>query len=316
MAPAAPTSPLRQILEGQLSQLSGEMERLFQEARGRARGELAEQLNQAVRRIRQASTPRELLATLLDAACGFAGGAAVFRIDGEIARGVRIRGVPEDVAEVFGDFEIPLASAAALAGAVETRDPVVAATTGPQVSGEMAGLASRGAEDRASIFPLVVENRVPALLYAWGDVQGAALELFAQVAAAAWMAPAAAPVQLVTIAAPAPAAARAPVPLAPALSGPAFSSGQERLHLKAQRFARVRVAEMRLNEAAAVHSGAAQKNLYAALRPRIDAARAAMRELFFEPCPGMVDYLHLELVRTLAHDEPELLGKDYPGPLA
>jgi hypothetical protein len=307
---------LRQILEGQLSQLSGEMERLFQEARGRARGELAEQLNQAVRRIRQASTPRELLATLLDAACGFAGGAAVFRIDGEIARGVRIRGVPEDVAEVFGDFEIPLASAAALAGAVETRDPVVAATTGPQVSGEMAGLASRGAEDRASIFPLVVENRVPALLYAWGDVQGAALELFAQVAAAAWMAPAAAPVQLVTIAAPAPAAARAPVPLAPALSGPAFSSGQERLHLKAQRFARVRVAEMRLNEAAAVHSGAAQKNLYAALRPRIDAARAAMRELFFEPCPGMVDYLHLELVRTLAHDEPELLGKDYPGPLA
>ena len=316
MASAAPTSPLRQILEGQLSQLSGEMERLFQEARGRARGELAEQLNQAVRRIRQASTPRELLATLLDAACGFAGGAAVFRIDGEIARGVRIRGVPEDVAEVFGDFEIPLASAAALAGAVETRDPVVAATTGPQVSGEMAGLASRGAEDRASIFPLVVENRVPALLYAWGDVQGAALELFAQVAAAAWMAPAAAPVQLVTIAAPAPAAARAPVPLAPALSGPAFSSGQERLHLKAQRFARVRVAEMRLNEAAAVHSGAAQKNLYAALRPRIDAARAAMRELFFEPCPGMVDYLHLELVRTLAHDEPELLGKDYPGPLA
>jgi hypothetical protein len=302
---------LRQILEGQLSQLSGEMERLFLEARRRARGELAEQLNQAVRRIRQASTPEELLATLLDAACGFAGSAAVFRIDRDVARGVRIRGVPEDVAKVFGDFEIPLASAAALAGAVESRDPVIAAITGAEVSGEMAALASHGAEDRASIFPLVVENRVPALLYAWGDVQGAALELFAQVAAAAWTVPAAAPVELVTIAAPAPPAAPAPLPAAPELSGE-----QERLHLKAQRFARVRVAEMRLNEAAAVHSGAAQKNLYEALRPRIDAARAAMREKFFEPCPGMPDYLHLELVRTLAHDEPELLGKDYPGPLA
>jgi hypothetical protein len=154
-----------------------------------------------------------------------------------------------------------------------------------------------------------VDNRVPALLYAWGDVQGAALELFAQVAAAAWTAPAAAPLELVTIAAPAPPAV--PVPAAPELSGE-----PERLHLKAQRFARVQVAEMRLNEGAAVHSGAAQNNLYESLRTRIDAARAAMRENFFETCPGMRDYLHLELVRTLAHDEPELLGKDYPGPLA
>jgi hypothetical protein len=146
-------------------------------------------------------------------------------------------------------------------------------------------------------------------LYAWGDVQGAALELFAQVAAAAWKAPAAAPVELVTIAASAPPAA-APPP-APELSGE-----PERLHLKAQRFARVQVAEMRLYEAAAVHSGAARKNLYESLRPRIDAARAAMREKFFDSCPGMLDYLHLELVRTLTHDQPELLGKDYPGPLA
>ncbi len=311
MASAAPTSPLRLILEGQLSLLSGEMERLFQESRERAREELAEQLNQAVRRIRQASTPEERLATLLDAACGFASGAAIFRIDGDVARGERIRGVPEDIAQVFGDFEIPLASAAALAGAVESRDPVIAATTGAEVSGEMAGLASHGAEDRASIFPLVVENQVPALLYAWGDVQGAALELFAQVAAAAWTVPAAAPVELVTISFPEPAAA----PAAPELSGPEFSSDEERQHLRAQRFARVQVAEMRLHEAAAVYSGAAQKNLYEALRPRIDAARAAMREKFFEPCPGMLDYLHLELVRTLAHDDPELLGNDYPGPL-
>jgi hypothetical protein len=28
-----------------------------------------------------------------------------------------------------------------------------------------------------------------------------------------------------------------------------------------------------------------------------------------------VDYLHLELVRTLANDDVELLGQDYPGPM-
>ena len=53
--------------------------------------------------------------------------------------------------------------------------------------------------------------------------------------------------------------------------------------------------------------------LYGALAEPIDAARASFRESFFGPCPSMVDYLHLELLRTLAHDEPELLGETYPG---
>jgi hypothetical protein len=29
----------------------------------------------------------------------------------------------------------------------------------------------------------------------------------------------------------------------------------------------------------------------------------------------MVDYLHLELVQTLANDDPDLLGNNYPGPM-
>jgi hypothetical protein len=29
----------------------------------------------------------------------------------------------------------------------------------------------------------------------------------------------------------------------------------------------------------------------------------------------MVDYLHLELTRTLANEDPDLLGSTYPGPL-
>ena len=68
MGSSATTSPLRQMLEGQLSQLSSEVERLFDEARGRARRELADQLNQSVRRIRHAASLDELAATLLDAA--------------------------------------------------------------------------------------------------------------------------------------------------------------------------------------------------------------------------------------------------------
>ena len=288
------------------------MERLFQDARGRARGEFADEINQAVRRIRQSTSEPELLATLADAAGSFAEGVAVFRIDGESARGVRIRGVAEEVAQVFSDFEIPLASAAALAGAVETRDPVIAATIGSEVSGEMAGLAPHGSRDRASIFPVVVDDAVPALLYGWGEMQGPALELLSQVAAAAWVRPPAPPADLISIA-PAPEAPPAEPAAGAAEPEPEWSGEEERVHLKAQRFARVAVAQMRLQDAAAVHAGAAQKNLYGTLRSRIESARIAMREQFIDTCPGMVDYLHRELIRSLANDDPELLGENYPG---
>ena len=85
--------------------------------------------------------------------------------------------------------------------------------------------------------------------------------------------------------------------------------------LKAQRFARVQASQMRLHDGAAVQSGRSSRDLYGALRQRIDDTRTVFHEQFFAACPSMVDYLHLELVRTLAQDDADLLGKDYPGPL-
>jgi hypothetical protein len=72
---------------------------------------------------------------------------------------------------------------------------------------------------------------------------------------------------------------------------------------------------MRLQDAQAVQSGRTKRDLYGALRQRIDDTRTAFHDQYFTTCPSMVDYLHLELVRTLAHDDADLLGKDYPGPL-
>jgi hypothetical protein len=293
MASGPSTSPLRQILEDRLSQLSLEVDSLFAEARERTRREFADQLNQTVRRIRQAADLDELGATLLDAAGAFASGAAWFRIAGEAAKGERIRGVPEETAEAFHALEIPLSSAAALAGAVESRDPVMAASTPREVSEDLAKLLGHPPDGRVSIFPVVVRDRVPALLYAWGSVQGPAVELLTQVAAAAW----------------------AEVSEPPASAWDRLSLDEQRIHLRAQRFARVRVAEMRLFRADAVQAGRARRNLYDTLGKSIDAAREAFRLSFFAPCSSMVDYLHLELVRTLAHDDPDLLGDNYPGPM-
>jgi len=73
---------------------------------------------------------------------------------------------------------------------------------------------------------------------------------------------------------------------------------------------------MRLTSPDAVRSGRVARNLYSALQPQIDSAREKFREKHITMSPSMVDYLHLELLRSLADDNPSLLGSNYPGPLA
>ena len=98
-------------------------------------------------------------------------------------------------------------------------------------------------------------------------------------------------------------------------AAPELPPEERAAHLRASRFARVQVAEMRLYKANAVREGRAQRDLYSALKEDIDAAREAFRLNFVTACASMADYLHLELVRTLANDDPLSLGPAYPGPL-
>jgi hypothetical protein len=305
MASSASLTALRRLFEDRLLQLSTETERLFTEDRERAHREFADQLNQAVRRMRLAPDAEELDATLVDTAGCFAEGAAVFRVEGDFAAGVRMRGAADEAAERFSSLRIPLVSAAALAGAVETREPVIAAAIPNEVSQEMVDLVGHAAESRVSIFPVIVREHTAALLYAWGNPQGPVLEILAQVASSIRTAMEPPPAPLLQI---------EPAPK-PKRSWDSLSADEQQVHLRAQRFARVQVAEMRLYEPEAVQSGRVTRDLYGALRKRIDDVRGEFHRSFFATCPSMVDYLHLELVRTLANDDPELLGKDYPGPL-
>jgi hypothetical protein len=77
----------------------------------------------------------------------------------------------------------------------------------------------------------------------------------------------------------------------------------------------VQVAEIRLYKSENVKKGRAGRSLYASLKTEIDNAREAYRNDYLSASDTMVDYLHPELVRTLANDDAELLGSDYPGPL-
>uniref|UniRef100_Q023X8 Uncharacterized protein n=1 Tax=Solibacter usitatus (strain Ellin6076) TaxID=234267 RepID=Q023X8_SOLUE len=303
MRVAMPRGP-REILEERFPQIYDELERLFESSRDAACREMAEQLNQAVRRLRIAPDETELCATLGGAVERFATGGALFRIAGQLAGNERI--------------EFTLSSAPAVAAAVEARDPLVAAATPGEVSTALIEFFGHSPDARVFLFPLEVREAVPALIYCWGTVQVAAIELLAQVAGAVWSAipleePEPAPAsELVTIA---PAPAPPPQSQASVSTWDAMPAAEQQAHLRAQRFARVQAAEMRLYHADLVQTGRTQRNLYELLRQPIDAARATFQAKFFANCPSMVDYLHLELARTLANDDTELLGSSYPGPL-
>ena len=126
-------------------------------------------------------------------------------------------------------------------------------------------------------------------------------------------APAPALVQIQQPPATPPAAAPPAVPQATSWAD--LSADDQKLHLHAQRVARVRVAELRLYSAEELRKGVFEGDIYGALHTGIDAARAEFLQSFLSKSPTMVDYLHLEIVRSLAHDDARLLGKQYPGPM-
>jgi hypothetical protein len=294
---SSPTSELRTILD----KFAAEAENAFEQTRVQACRDLAGQLNQAVRRIRQAATREELGETVADTAATFAAGAAWFRMEG----------AKEDASARSEslDLTVPLTDAAAMREAMETREPVVALAAAPEVSAPLVERFAHSAESRAFVYPIADGEKVAALLYAWADTPGqaqnSALELLAQVASATWQALEPPPPPLVNI---------APMEK-PANPWEALSPHDQQIHLRAQRYARVQVAEMRLRNSPAVQSGRVRRTLYESLRDPIDAARNGFRKEFFTKCPSMVDYLHLELMRTLANDDADLLGKEYPGPM-
>jgi hypothetical protein len=313
MSTAAPSPSLRSLFS--------ELEQLFQtetEARvstsvQAAVRALAEHLNQSVRRLRQAADFPEIAIILCDASVPFANVCAVFHVSESTIGGERLRGATGDALARFRDIQFDGAEAAAFAGAIESREPVVALCSGAEVSAAVVEAFGHAPGDKAYLFPLTVDRTTVGMLYCAGGVESAALELLAQ-ATAAVLEAAQRPGQgdgfsrslapdLVHI------QTRAP-------DWDQLSTADRSLHLRAQSFARVKVAEMRLYRPDAVKAGRAQGDLYAALQDSIDEGREAFRQTFITANPTMVDYFHLELVRTLANDNPEWLGGKYPGRLA
>lgn len=316
--------------------------------RDSARRELGLQLSQALRVFRRAHDANEWKEAVLDAVQSFTALSALFLVTKDRFALEGVRGM---VGELETSFELEFEEAAAFQNCLQSRDVVVAVRGDSEVSPYVMSLRPDAAPSKCFIFPVTIEDTVAAILYVEPGEQPLEVGAVETLVTAAGLslgairaARAVSSSSLVNIAAaisgdgtehsvlePVPvgatvvpngngthaaAAATVAVPER-SFSWDALSTEERELHMRAQRFARVQVAEMRLYKDDAVKSGRRDANIYLRLRSEIDEARERYQAQFLDGQEThMRDYLHAELVETLAIDNPQLMGPDYPGALS
>jgi hypothetical protein len=93
-----------------------------------------------------------------------------------------------------------------------------------------------------------------------------------------------------------------------------LSEAERKIHKDARRFAKLLVFEIELYNKSQVAEGRQSKDLYKRLKLDIDRSRQTFEQRFGKTVAKQFDYFHDELVRSLASNDPSLLGSDYPGP--
>jgi hypothetical protein len=291
---------IEQVVERRFQALTAlvdaELGRRTAELRGRIERELGERLNQAARRMRGAGSRAEVLGVLLDAAAGHSSRVSLWWLEGAHLRCAGARGFAAEAQQRLLSLQIPADSAPAFVNALAGADTVVAVPSAGEISKALAEVLAAAPHAKVYLFPVIARQKEKGLLLVEGEdetVRVSTLELLAWMAAAALAAPAGEP---------------------GGESWLALPEAEREMHRRAQRFARIRVAALRLHRWRAVENGRESRNLYGELKNEIDAAREEYWEQF-GTCPSMVDYLHRELVSTLANHDESLLGADYPGPV-
>lgn len=268
---------------------------------------LLSELNEILRRFLQYQGEAEWMAIVLDGSAKFAPSVALFAVREARFKLGGCRGL-----ELAPDTVIEAGSASAFENALASKDVVVTLRTVREVSPMLATDDTTG---RAYLFPIVNGARVAAVLYAAEAQTGAAagVELVCGMASLVLQRQANAAAALQIASTPKQSAG----PRKPERKLPPFTDLSEKergAHLAAQRYARVKVAEMQLAHPDAARAGREQNDVYLFLKNEIDAAREGYQKQFGTH-RGMSDYLHYELVRSLGDGDEEKLGEEYPSQL-
>ena len=295
-------------------------------------GAAAAVLEAAMTALQDVTAQADVLNVLLDFAARFSGRTALFVLRGESATVWQARGFPDD--NGLRSFSLNL-TGGVVTRVLKERVPVAA---GLDFDAAFLTKVGHAAGDNAILLPLVLRDKVSALVYADCGLEGgrldvAALKLLVRsasmwlevltlrkamlgVAAAAEPVPAPERAAAAAASTAAPAASTPPAPTpAPAVPSAetAPAPDENEIHARAQRFARLLVDEIKLYNETKVADGRQHKDLYDRLKDDIDKSRASYNKRYGKTPAAAADYFTKELIRTLAENDPALLGANFPG---
>ena len=296
-------------------------------------------LEAAMAALQDVTSQADILNVLLDFAARFSGRVALFVVRGEAATVWQARGFPDD--NGLRNFSLNFADSV-VARVVQERAPVAAGLDFDPAFLAKVGHAAGG---NAILLPLVLREKVSALVYADCGLEGGKLDVSAlkllMRSAGMWLEvlalrkamtgaavpeppPPDRPSVVVTSVPPERAAAvvastatesvtTATATAAVAKPETEWSADERKVHLRAQRFARLLVDEIKLYNQAKVAEGCACKDLYDRLKEDIEKSRASYDKRYGNSPAAAADYFTKELVRSLADNDVSLLGENFPG---
>jgi hypothetical protein len=164
----------------------------------------------------------------------------------------------------------------------------------------MAAAASAGGHGSAAATPAPGVEHVPA-------TEGQSSEVEVQSATAVAPEPVAEPLPIGQ----ANAVAQGDAVPAGFVEAPPLSPADQEVHRKAQRFARLLVDEVKLYNQAKVSEGRKKKDLYDRLKDTIEKSRSTYQKRYGNTVAASGNYFQHELVRSLAEDDPSIMGPNF-----
>jgi hypothetical protein len=273
-------------------------------------------LNAAAAAIHESASQADILRHLLEGEARFAGRVALFVVKGNAISGWQGIGFEDN--DAIKTLSIQTGSG--LVGkAIQGKNP--AAGPPKEFDTGFVNSMKAPAEGQCLVLPLVVKDKVAAVIYAdAGTVPGGTLDSSGLQAltrfAAIWLELAAlrkagGASTMEEAAQPQPGAA-AMAASAPASTAASSAPEEDELHKKARRFAKLLVEEIKLYNQPRVEEGRQHKDLYDRLKVDIEKSRSTYDKRYAESAVASADYFTQELIRILADNDASLMGAGFP----
>jgi hypothetical protein len=279
---------------------------------------VGEQISTALAGIHDAASQAEILKKLLEGAAQFAPRVALFVVRGGSVTGWQASGFEDN--EVISGASLPMSSPL-VARSIQDRRAAEGPTA--QFDASLMRKLKPPAAGRCVVLPLVVKDKVAALLYvdsgssSDNNYQSAPLSSLMRFAGV-WL-------ELSALrkseripgeesqpaAAPASAMASPTVP-APVSAPEKSTETDSEVGKKARRFAKLLVEEIKLYNENKVTEGRENRDLYERLKEDIEKSRATYEKRYGQSLAASGEYFNQELVRILADNDITLMGNNFP----